>query len=342
MADTEVRPARPGAGPGGPGGRSNAITAFGMLIRLRELSIVLVTVAAALYFTVRSGSTFNNTSNYHIVMQFFAPLAILGAAEAMLLICGEIDLSAGFVYTFTPFVFMSFYNANATVPEALIGALAVAAGIGVVNGLIRVLFNLPSFIVTLGMSFFLEGMTYIQSNGSPATPPLSGGLFDVLGGWRWSELVWAIGIVLLIQIALSGTRYGVYVQAAGGNPLSAAESGIKVMRVKVFTFTMVSLLAGLTGMIDEIRVDSFDPTDGGSQLMFMAVASAVIGGTALLGGSGTAIGAMFGALLLAIINNGFQLIGVNAFAFDVVIGIAVVVAMLFNAYLLWLRKRVLR
>jgi simple sugar transport system permease protein len=342
MADTEVRPVRPGAGPGGPAGQARTVTVFGVLIRLRELSIILVTIAVALYFTVRSGSTFNTNANYHIIMQYFAPWAIIGGAEAMLLICGEIDLSAGFVYTFTPFAFMSFYNADATVPEALIGALLVAAGVGVVNGLIRNLFNLPSFIVTLGMGFFLEGMTYIQSGGSPATPPLTGGLADVLGGWRWSELVWAIAIVVLIQIALSGTRYGVYVQAAGGNPLSAAESGIKVNRVRLMTFTMTSLLAGLTGLIDEIRVNSFDPTDGGNQLMFMAVASAVIGGTALLGGSGTAIGAMFGALLLAIINDGFQLIGVNAFAFDVVIGIAVVVAMLLNAYLLMLRKRVLR
>jgi simple sugar transport system permease protein len=342
MADTEVRPVRPGAGPGGPPGRSAAVTVLGVLVRRRELSIILVTVAAVLYFTVRSGSTFNTNANYHIIMQYFAPLAIIGAGEAMLLICGEIDLSAGFVYTFTPFVFMSLYNDNATVPEALIGSLVVAAGIGFVNGMIRNLFNLSSFIVTLGMGFFLEGMTYVQSNGSTATPPYHGALADVLGGWRWSELVWALAVVLLVQLALSATRYGVYVQAAGGNPLSAAESGIKVNRVRLITFTMTSLLAGLTGMIDETRVGTFDPTSGGNTTMFMAVASAVIGGTALLGGSGTVIGALFGAVLIGIINDGFQLIGVNAFAFDVFIGIAVVVAMLLNAYLIMLRKRALR
>jgi simple sugar transport system permease protein len=203
-------------------------------------------------------------------------------------------------------------------------------------------FNLSSFITTLGMGFFLEGMTYIQSNAEPVPPPITGALGNVLGGWRWSELVWALAIIAIMQVALSYTKYGVYAQAAGGNPLSAAESGIKVSWVKVATFALTSLFAGLAGLVDQIRVGSFDPTSGGSVMMFMAVASAVIGGTALLGGSGTVVGALFGAVLLAIIQNGFTLSGVNAYAFDVVIGIAVVAAMLLNVYISNLRRKYLR
>ena len=347
MAQTDTVPAPPpssspaGAGGGGAAREAGRVV-IAALVRRRELSILLVTIAAAVYFSISSGSSFNTTNNYHIIMQYFAPWAIIASGEAMLLICGEIDLSAGFVFTFTPFVMMSFYNDGATVPEALIGALAVAAGVGLVNGLIRTLFNLSSFITTLGMGFFLEGMAYIQSGGEPATPPLAGGLQKVLGGWRWSELVWALAIVALMQLALSATRYGVYAQASGGNPVSAAESGIKVNRVKIVTFTLTSLLAGFTGLLDQIRVGSFDPSSGGNTTMFMAVASAVIGGTALLGGSGTVVGALFGALLLGMINDGFNLLGVNAYAFDVVIGIAVVVAMLINTYLTSLRRKVLR
>ena len=313
------------------------------LLRRRELSIVLVTVAAAVYFSVGSyGSAFNTNDNYHIIMQYFAPWAIIAAGESMLLICGEIDLSAGFTYTFVPFVLMSFYNEGLDVPLSLALAILVAMGIGLVNGLIRTVFNLSSFITTLGMGFFLEGMTYIQSNAEPTPPPITGGLADFLGGWRWSELVWALVIVVVMQIALSYTKYGVYAQAAGGNPLSAAESGIRVSVVKVSSFVLTSLFAGLAGIVDQVRVGSFDPTSGGSEMMFMAVASAVIGGTALLGGSGTVIGALFGALLLAIIQNGFTLSGVNAYAFDVVIGVAVVAAMLLNVYISGLRRRYLR
>jgi simple sugar transport system permease protein len=313
------------------------------LLRRRELSIVLVTIAAAVYFSAGSyGSDFDTTRNYHIIMQYFAPWAIIAAGESMLLICGEIDLSAGFTFAFIPFVLMSFYNTGLDVPLSLVLALLVAIGIGLVNGLIRTVFNLSSFITTLGMGFFLEGMTYIQSGAEPTNPPLTGGLGNLLGGWRWSELVWALVIVVVMQVALSYTKYGVYAQAAGGNPLSAAESGIKVNVVKVSSFMLTSLFAGLIGIIDQVRVGSFDPTSGGSETMFLAVASAVIGGTALLGGSGTVIGALFGALLLAIIQNGFTLIGVNAFAFDVVIGVAVVAAMLLNVFLSNLRRKYLR
>ena len=327
-----------------PAGRTSVSRGLGRaLLRRRELSIVLVTIAAALYFSLGSyGSAFNSTNNYHIIMQYFAPWAIIAAGESMLLICGEIDLSAGFTFTFVPFVLMSFYNTGLDVPLSLVLAILVAIGIGVVNGLIRTIFNLSSFITTLGMGFFLEGMTYIQSNAEPVAPPLTGGLADFFGGWRWSELVWALVIVVLMQIALSYTKYGVYAQAAGGNPLSAAESGIKVNVVKVSSFALTSLFAGLVGIVDQVRVGSFDPTSGGSETMFLAVASAVIGGTALLGGSGTVIGALFGALLLAIIQNGFTLTGVNAYAFDVVIGVAVVAAMLLNVLISNLRRRYLR
>jgi simple sugar transport system permease protein len=324
--------------------RISASRAFGRaLLRRRELSIVLVTIAAAVYFSAGSyGSAFDSTNNYNIIMQYFAPWAIIAAGETMLLICGEIDLSAGFTYTFVPFVLMSFYNEGLDVPLSLVLAILVAMGIGLVNGLIRTVFNLSSFITTLGMGFFLEGMTYIQSGAEPTNPPFTGALSNFLGGWRWSELVWALVILVLMQVALSYTKYGVYAQAAGGNPLSAAESGIKVNVVKVSSFVLTSLFAGLVGIVDQVRVGSFDPTSGGSDLMFMAVASAVIGGTALLGGSGTVIGALFGALLLAIIKNGFTLTGVNAYAFDVVIGLAVVAAMLLNVFISNLRRRYLR
>lgn len=319
-------------------------TGFGKgLLRRRELSIVLVTIAAFAYFSLGSyGSAFNTTNNYHIIMQYFAPWAIIAAGESMLLICGEIDLSAGFTFSFIPFVFMSFYNQGLDVPLSLVLAVLVSMGIGLVNGLIRTVFNLASFITTLGMGFFLEGMTYIQSGAEPAQPPITGTLGNLLGGWRWSELGWALIIVAVMQAALSYTKYGVYAQAAGGNPLSAAESGIKVNRVKVATFVLTSLFAGLAGLVDQVRVGSFDPTSGGSDMMFMSVAAAVIGGTALLGGSGTVIGALFGAILLAIIKEGFTLSGVSAYAFDVVIGIAVVAAMLLNVYISSLRGKYLR
>jgi simple sugar transport system permease protein len=122
--------------------------------------------------------------------------------------------------------------------------------------------------------------------------------------------------------------------------LAAAESGIRTNRLKTVNFAITSTLAGLAGILQGIRVGSFDPTNGGFNTMFFAVAAAVIGGTALLGGSGTVVGALLGALLLGMVKIGFNLIGVSADTFNVVLGVAILVAMTLNASLILLRNRV--
>jgi simple sugar transport system permease protein len=322
-----------------PGGRASmGNTVLRGLVRRRELSILLVTIAVAIYFSV-SSSAFNSEQNYHTVVQYFSPWAIVAAGEVMLLICGEIDLSAGFVFTLSPFTLMIFYNNGVPLLLSIIGSLLVCAIIGAINGFIRTRFNLPSFIVTLGMGFLIEGISLIVSNGSPIAAPGDGWVVSAFGKARWSELIWVLVVVVVMQVVLSATRFGVYTQAVGGNPVGAAESGIRTNRIKIVNFAVASTLAGLGGIIDGLRVGSFDPTNGGANTMFLAVASAVIGGTALLGGSGTVIGALLGAALLGIVFDGFNLTGVSANAFDVVLGIAILVAMLLNVYLSILRKR---
>lgn len=309
-------------------------------VRVKELSILLVTVAAGIYFSLTTSVGFNSLENYRTIAQYVAPWAIVGAGEVMLLICGEIDLSAGFVFTLSPFVLMVFYNGGAPVFLALIGALVVSALIGTVNGLIRTLFNLPAFITTLGMAFLLQGISLVISGGSPVAAPVDAPVLTWFGRGDWTEFGWALLIVVVMQLVLSTSRFGVYTQATGGNPVGAAESGIRTNRVKVINFAVTSLLAGLAGILQGTRVGSYDPTNGGFNTMFFAVAAGVIGGTALLGGSGTVVGAFLGALLLGIVYDGFNLTGVNASAFPVVLGIAILIAMLLNVYLTVLRKRV--
>jgi simple sugar transport system permease protein len=311
------------------------------LIRRRELSIFVVCVAAAVYFAATS-TGFTTSENYHTIVQYMVPWVIVGAGEVMLLICGQIDLSAGFVFTLAPFLLTSFTGDGLPLLPAMILALLLSACVGLVNGLIHTWFNLSSFIVTLGMAFFLEGMSLIASNAQPVAAPSSGWLVQVVGKARWSELIWALVIVAAMQLVLSATRFGVNTQAVGSNPIGAAESGIRTNQVKIVNFVLASTLAGFGGILDGIRVGSFDPTNGGNQTMFLAVASAVIGGTALLGGSGTVVGALLGALLLGIVYDGFTLTGVNANAFDVVLGVAIIVAMLINVYLSLLRRRASR
>lgn len=320
------------ATPRGPGPLSR-------LIRVKELSILVVTVAAVIYFVAVSGPGFTTPENYHTIAQYVAPWAIVGAGEVLVLICGQIDLSAGFVFTLSPFVLMLFANNGWPLLLAVIGAIVVSALIGMVNGFIHTVFGLSAFITTLGMAFLLWGLELIISGGSPVSAPAGSWVVSVFGGSRWSEFSWALVVVAVMQIVLSTTRFGIATQATGGNPVGAAEAGIRTNRVKVAVFTIAGALAGLAGILQGTRVGSYDPTNGGFNTMFYAVASAVIGGTALLGGSGTVIGAFLGALLLGLVYDGFNLMGISANAFYMVLGGAILVAALLNVSVTVVRKR---
>ncbi|MEV6443890.1 ABC transporter permease [Amycolatopsis sp. NPDC051716] len=307
-------------------------------MHVKELSILLVTIAAGIYFTATSDA-FNSLDNYRTIAQYVAPWAIIAAGQVMLLICGEIDLSAGFVFTLAPFMLMQLFVNGWPLWLALLGAVVVSTVVGVVNGLIRTLLGIPSFITTLGMAFLLQGLVLIISNARPVAAPKDSWVVDVFGGAPWTEFLWAAGLILVMQVVLSATRFGIHTQATGGNPVGAAESGIGVNRVKVVNFAVTSTLAGIAGILQGTRVGSYDPTNGGFTTMFFAVASAVIGGTALLGGSGTVVGAFLGALLLGIVFDGFNLNGVSANAFNVVLGAAILLAMVLNVTLIVVRKR---
>jgi simple sugar transport system permease protein len=114
--------------------------------------------------------------------------------------------------------------------------------------------------------------------------------------------------------------------------------GIKIRLIKIGNFVACSVLGALSGILDAFRISSIDPLAGGTEIMFMAIASAVIGGTLLTGGSGTIVGAFFGAAVLGILKDGFTLSGVSAYTFDIILGIAILVTMLINVRLRRLRE----
>lgn len=174
------------------------------VLRIKELSILLVTIAAAGYFTATSDA-FNSAENYQTIAQYVAPWAIIAAGQVMLLICGEIDLSAGFVFTLAPFTLTLFSVNGAPLWLALLGSVLLSTLIGVVNGLIRTVLNIPSFITTLGMAFLLQGLVLIISDARPVSAPSGNWLVEVFGGAAWSEFAWAVVIVALMQVVLSAT-----------------------------------------------------------------------------------------------------------------------------------------
>jgi simple sugar transport system permease protein len=298
----------------------------------QEVVIALVGVALFVFFTAESVH-FATSANAATLASYIAPIAFFAIAEVLILILGEIDLSVGEVYVLSPFIVMHFNNIGVPVLAGIFLSLLICAAIGFVNGLITVKLHVPSFITTLGMTFAIEGIILIGSNGAPAVPVGSGTLANILGEWTWSEAVWALAILAVMHVLLRRTTFGLHTIATGGNLQSARESGIKVNAVKVWCFILCSLLGGLMGILDGSHIGAIDPATDGLSFMFYGVSAAVIGGTALTGGRGTMIGAFIGAIVLGILQDGFLIMGVNSFAYDLVLGIAILSAMILNIQL---------
>jgi simple sugar transport system permease protein len=302
-------------------------------LTLREGSIVVVTVIAALYFSLKTSAFFTH-ANFVTLLPYFAPFAILAAGEVLLMVAGEIDLSIGSVYLFAPFMVYVFNQAGLPLAVDLVLALVCCAAVGIVNGVVTVVFGVSSFITTLGMLLGLGGLTLIISHAQPVEMPGTIGTFGkVFGGGTYSEFIWALALVAGVQVLLSLTRWGMYTIAVGGNRLGAAEAGIDVRLIVIRNFVVCSVFAGLVGVLEAVRSSSVTPdTAGASETMFRAVSAAVIGGTLLAGGQGTAIGALIGALFLGILRDGLTLQGVDADYLDFILGLAILGAMVINVY----------
>lgn len=305
------------------------------LLRRREASIFIIAIALIIYFRV-SSANFLTSANISTLFGFIYATAIIAAGEVMLLICGEIDLSVGQVSALAPFIMYFVYQAGIPLWVGIIAGLAVSAVVGLFNGIFTVWFRIPSLIATLGMLFLLNGINLTISGGEPVLTPIVGQINQVMGANAYWEIGWALAVMIVMQVVLSFTRWGKHTVATGGNLLGASEAGVNVSRIKIGNFMIASTLAGLAGIMEGFRIASIDPLAGGTNLMFNAVAGAVIGGTALTGGLGTVVGAFLGVVSLQILYDGFTLLGVSAFTFDIILGVAILVAMALNIRLrLW-------
>ncbi|MGI8714369.1 MAG: ABC transporter permease [Solirubrobacteraceae bacterium] len=304
---------------------------------LREGSIIVVTLITLIYFSA-STNHFFTTANFQTLLPYFAPYAIMAAGQVFVMINGEIDLSIGAMYLFSPFMFYELHNGGIPVVPALILALIVCCILGALSGFAVAVIGISSFVATLGMLFVLDGVTLVISHATPVNTPgttiLGGSTFEqIFGGGTYSELFWAIGIVLILQLVLSFTRWGIYTVAVGGNRLGAAEAGIRTKLVLIRNFTMCAGLAAFVGVLEAVRTTTATPDPSGSNdILFQAISAAVIGGTLLQGGSGTVVGALIGALFLGILHDGLIIKGVNANYLDLYLGIAILLAMAINTY----------
>ncbi|MGW2858579.1 ABC transporter permease/substrate-binding protein [Streptomyces sp. NPDC001205] len=303
-----------------------------LLLDNGALSALVVLVAA---LALLSGD-FLTTQNLLNVGVQAAVTAILAFGVTFVIVSAGIDLSVGSVAALSSTV-LAWSATSGGVPVWLAVVLAVATGIacGLVNGVLVSYGKLPPFIATLAMLSVGRGLSLVVSQGSPiAFPDSVSVLGDTLGGWLPVPVLVMIGAGLLTAFVLSRTYIGRSMYAIGGNEEAARLSGLRVKRQKLVVYALSGLFAAVAGIVLASRLASAQP-QAAQGYELDAIAAVVIGGASLSGGVGKASGTLIGALILAVLRNGLNLLSVSAFWQQVVIGVVIALAVLLDT----LRRR---
>lgn len=265
---------------------------------------------------------------------------ILAIGMTFVILTRGIDLSVGSVVALAGIISASLATTSAGAMVAggpypaviaLTVGLLVGASAGFVSGFVVSRFSVPAFVATLGMLSAARGLTLLYAGGRPIpalTPEFRWiGTGNVLG-IPMPVIVFLVVFLLSLWV-LSSTRFGRHVYAAGGNPHAAKVSGINVGRIHIYVYMISGVLAGLAGMILAARTGSA-LTQAGIAYELDAIAAVVIGGTSLAGGVGRVTGTLIGALLIGVVNNGLDLLGVESYYQQVIKGVLIVAAVMLD------------
>jgi ribose transport system permease protein len=280
---------------------------------------------------------FMTVSNLLNVAEQAAIIAIVAVGMTFVIITGGIDLSVGSVLAFAGVVMASALHAEVPVPLALLVALGTGLFCGLVNGALITLGRLPPFIATLGMMSVARGTALMFTEGRPVSG-FSGGFRSLATGELLgvpASVLIMVGVYALAHVVLTRTKLGRYTYAIGGNEEAALLSGVNVRVYKAAVYGISGMLSGLAAVLLTARLNSAQPI-AGMMYELDAIAATVIGGTSLLGGEGTVVGTLIGALIMAVLRNGLNLLGVPSFVQQVVIGSVIIAAVLVD---MWLKRR---
>ncbi|TGG93425.1 ABC transporter permease [Natronospirillum operosum] len=298
-----------------------------LLAPLLALLILLVVSSLASEF-------FLNTRNISNVLRQVSYTGIIAIGMTFVIIAGGIDLSVGSMLALVGVVLMYIVNAIADPVQAVImgmlGAVLVGALFGLFNGILVTKGRIAAFVVTLAsMSIFRSLALYFTDAGEITT---RNPLFNNIGGGFFLGLpipVWTfLAMAIVAHILLMHTAYGRHVCAVGSNAQVARYSGIRVQRVIMSTFVIAGVCVGVSAIMLASRLNSVSPSDAGYFYELDAIAAVVIGGTALAGGRGSIWGTVIGALILGIINNMLNLMGVSPYLQGLMKGAVILAAVL--------------
>lgn len=266
---------------------------------------------------------------------------LLSIGMTFVILTGGIDLSVGSILAFSAMVAASFSSATFAalgghIYSPLVAySVSLAAGLvlGLINGFFIAKWKIAPFVVTLGMLSMARGLTYIYNDGMPI-PNISQSFLPIGQGMFFAipvpVIIFAV-VFIIAWLILYRTRFGRYVYAVGGNEKSAKLSGVNTRLIFLSVYGICGLLAALGGLILTARTTAGLPQAGVSYELD-AIAAVVIGGTSLNGGQGTLTGTLFGALIMGVINNGLDLLGVSSYFQQLIKGAIIVLAVLLDSF----------
>lgn len=291
-------------------------------------------VAIIVISTAVSGNFLTPTNIANVLVRA-SVVGVVSIGMTIVLLVGGIDLSVSYIMSLTACLLARMLQAQVEAGKTGIAlgsvllVLALGCFIGFINGTIIVMRNLEPFIVTLGVGEVISGITMLYTNGAPG-----GKLTDFWTNFGKAELlgipstVWVFAVMMVIFIiVLHKTIFGRHIYAIGSNAEAARLTGIKVKVNKIMAYVLCGFTAALAGIMLMVRVRIGEPK-GASGYDMDAIAAVVIGGTAMSGGKGTLAGTLAGVLIMAIMNNILNLIGVNANLQIVVKGLIILIAVL--------------
>lgn len=328
MSRTDSGPATAPAGTALPANGHGAGSARRAWIRqaVNSLSITGGLVVLIVVFSIAS-PYFLSEGNIYRILQQVAVVAVLAVGQSFVIFTGGIDLSQGSVLGLSAIIGAKVMVSTGNITYGVLAALVTGLIAGAVSGLLVTVIRLPPFIATLAMLGIGSGAALLITSGQPVFGIPSGMYsFGANGVWVFPFIVIvAAGVAVYFQFFSSETRTGRYIFAIGSNRRAARIAGIRGPRVTVFVYALSGLLAGLAALLQVAYVNSAQPTQN-TDLLLDSIAAVVIGGGSLAGGEGAIWGSMIGALLLAVLDNGTELVGISTYVQTILLGVVVILA----------------
>lgn len=301
-------------------------------LNLRDYGVLLGFLALCIAISIATPSFLGKQNILNLLRQS-SIIGIISAGMTFVIISGNFDISVGAVAALAGAITMKFATGGTNLFASMFLGIMICAVIGLINGIVVAKINVPSLIATMAMVTIVRGLLLMLTGGYPITENIP--ILDYIGNGHLFNIPIPVLIFFLVVLAsfivLNKTKFGRYVYSVGGNQEASKLNGINVDSHKIKVFIINAVLAGIAGIVLTGRLGTATAIAGEGYDMD-AIASVVIGGTSVAGGSGSVLKTVIGVLLMSVINNSFNLLGIDVYFQYIFKGLIILAAVGFDSY----------